>query len=250
MLPPFAHAPESGSHGDGRFSGRAGYALRRVQTREDWAQVRSLRWAALSNRGDVATDRWNEHADRHDAALNATTFLLAREGRPLGSTRTSVRSAPRAWPVPAMDAFASEIERAVGPQATVVEASLTVVEPRTVDPSGALFRLFKAQMLACALENADWLICAVRESRMGFFRRMFNMEILSGAETLPGLAFPRVLMGLRFREHAGLLFKRIPVLAVDEDDERHFEATGVVRFEAQRALAAPASQPVAARPED
>jgi hypothetical protein len=63
------------------------------------------------------------------------------------------------------------------------------------------------------------------------------MEILSGAEKYPGIALPRVLMGLQYREQAPLLFKRIPVLAVTDADEAQFEAEGVVLFpEQNRAL--------------
>ena len=64
--------------------------------------------------------------------------------------------------------------------------------------------------------------------------RSANMEILSGAESCPGMASPRVLMGLQYREHAALLFKRIPMLAVTLADEVEYAASGSVRF-AQRA---------------
>jgi hypothetical protein len=92
-------------------------------------------------------------------------------------------------------------------------------------------------MLRCACENADWLVTAVREPQIGFYRRMFNMEILSGAERWPGMAAPRVLMGLDYREQAPLLFKRIPVLAVTDDDERDFAESGVITFRDRRAVA-------------
>src|SRR5437763_401434 len=122
-----------------------------------------------------------------------------------------------------MDVFAEDIEKWLGNEATVVEASFTVVNPvSSFDPKAALFHLFKAHMVHCAVENADWLIVAARDTQIGFYRRMFNMEILSGAEQFPGLATPRVLMGLEYRRQAALLFKRIPVLAVGEDDEREF----------------------------
>jgi len=60
------------------------------------------------------------------------------------------------------------------------------------------------------------------------------MEILSGAERWPGMAMPRVLMGLDYRAEAPLLFKRIPVLAVTDDDERDFAESGVITFRDRR----------------
>lgn len=212
--------------------GRPGYAMRPVRTADEWRAVRELRLAALRGRGDIAPETWALQAERHDAAPNATTFVLERDARPLGSIRASVRSAHRPSPLPAMDAFARELDGALGAAATVVEASLAVIDPHAADPTAALLRLFKGPMLACVAQQADWLIAAVRDAQMGFFRRVLDMEILSGAETLPGLASPRVLMGLRFREQAPFLFRRIPVLAVTAADERRFAATGTVPFEA------------------
>ncbi|HUL97054.1 MAG TPA: hypothetical protein VLT89_13645 [Usitatibacter sp.] len=207
-----------------------GLQLRRAASRYDWSDVRALRFAALAERGDLGPQARGEYGDEYDSALNSCVFVLAGGGEPLGSTRTSVSSPERRWALPAADAFAGPVA-ALGDEATLVEASLTVIDPRApMDAKAALFHLFKAHMLQCALENADWLVAAVRDSQIGFYRRVFNMEILSGAEAYGGLASPRVLMGLDFRAHAALLFKRIPVLAVSEDDERNFTDTGTVGF--------------------
>jgi hypothetical protein len=208
-----------------------GFEMRRVGAREDWDHVRKLRFDALRSRDEVPDSPDGAYADAHDIALNAATFLLTRNARPVGSTRSSVSSANRRWALPAMDVFPREIETAVGLDSTIVEASLMAVDPATaLDPKNVLFHLFKAHMLHCAAENADWLIVAVRDSQIGFYRRMFNMEILSGAESYPGIASPRVLMGLEYRQQAPLLFMRIPVLAVSDADEREFALSGAITF--------------------
>lgn len=205
--------------------------MHRVASRDDWARARALRYEALLNRGDVAESPERAHADEHDLALNASTFLLTRNGRAVGSARASVSSPSRRWTLPAMDVFGREIREAVGLEGSVVEASLVAVEPDTqADRRVILFHLLKAHMLLCATEDADWLLTAVRDTEIGFYRRMLNMEILSGAESCPGMATPRVLMGLQYREQAALLYKRIPVLAVTLADEAEYAATGQVRF--------------------
>ena len=216
-----------------------GFEMRRVATREDWSDVRSLRFDALRERSEIGANDEGGYGDDYDAALNTTTFLLLRNARPIASTRASLSSARRRWALPASGTYAAEIA-ALGPDATIVEASLLVVDPATqVDPKTALFHLFKAHMLQCAAENADWLVIAVRDSQIGFYRRMFNMEILSGAERYPGLASPRVLMGLEYRAQASLLFKRMPMLAVSAADERAFVASGAITFpDGRRAVAA------------
>jgi len=207
-----------------------GFEMRRVATREDWSDVRSLRFDALRERSEIDDNGEAAYGDDYDAALNTTTFLLLRNARPIASTRSSVSCARRRWPLPASDVYASEIA-ALGADATVVEASLMVVDPASqMEPKTALFHLFKAHMLQCASENADWLLLAVRDSQIGFYRRMFNMEILSGAEKYAGLAAPRVLMGLEYRAQAALLFKRMPMLAVTDADESDFAASGVITF--------------------
>jgi hypothetical protein len=216
-----------------------GFEMRRVTTREDWSDVRSLRFDALRDRAEIGANGEGGYGDDHDTALNTTTFLLLRNARPIASTRSSVSSSSRRWALPASSAYAAEIA-ALGADATLVEASLMVVDPASqMEPKTALFHLFKAHMLQCAAENADWLIVAVRDSQMGFYRRMFNMEILSGAESYAGLAAPRVLMGLEYRAQAALLFKRMPMLAVTEADERDFSASGVITFPDGRRGSAP-----------
>ena len=210
--------------------------MHRVASRDDWSLVRALRYEALASRGDVARGDERSYADPHDLALNTSTFLLTRNGRAIGSTRVSAISPNRRWTLPAMDSFAREVQASVGLECKVVEASLTVIDPATsADPRIVLFHLLKAHMLACATENADWLLAAVRDTEIGFHRRMLNMEILSGAESCPGMATPRVLMGLQYPEHAALLFKRIPLLEVTLADEAEYVTSGGVRFP-QRAL--------------
>src|SRR5260221_5861329 len=216
-----------------------GFEMRRVATREDWSDVRSLRFDALRERCEIDENPDAAYGDDYDTALNSATFVLLRNARAVATTRSSVSSAKRRWALPAGDAYAAEIA-ALGADATIVEASLMVVDPASqLEPKTALFHLFKAHMLQCAAENADWLVVAVRDSQIGFYRRMFNMEILSGAEKYAGLASPRVLMGLEYREQAALLFKRMPMLAVTDADERDFAASGVITFPDARRNPAP-----------
>ncbi|MGZ5034533.1 MAG: N-acyl amino acid synthase FeeM domain-containing protein [Usitatibacter sp.] len=215
----------------------ADFAMHRVASREDWSRVRALRFAALASRGDVGEDARDGITDAHDSAPGTATFLLTRNDRAAGSTRASVSPPHRRSTLPAMEVFPREIGAAIGLESKVVEASFTVVDPAaSADARIALFHLYKAQMLLCASEHADWLLAAVRDSEIGFYRRMFNMEILSGAEAYPGIATPRVLMGLQYPQQADLLAKRIPLLAVTLADEAEYASSGTVRFAAQRAL--------------
>ena len=109
------------------------------------------------------------------------------------------------------------------------------MDPAAGDRRVPFLHLLKAHILQCETQNADWLVAAVRESEIGFHRRMLGMEILSGPETWPGMAMPRVLMGLQYREQEPRLVKRFPMLAVTLADEAEYAATGAVRF-ARRAM--------------
>jgi hypothetical protein len=206
------------------------YAMRRVVSREDWSAVRALRFAALAHHQDVAGDAVRAFGDGHDARAGTTTFLLSRNGAPHASTRASVAAAGEPSTLPAILAFPREVERLAG-VGRVVEASLTVVDPAVADVPRAIFHLYRAHMLACAATGAQWLVTAVRDTQIGFYRRVFDMEILSGAEHMPGLAVPRVLMGLRPREQAERLARRIPLLTVAAADAHRFENEAVVTFD-------------------
>lgn len=213
----------------------AGFAMQRVVSREDWARVRALRYEALSRRGDIAPSDEHAHSDAHDLALNSSTFVLLRNGQAIGSTRASVTSPQRRCSLPASETFEREMESALAPDAAVVEASLTVAAPDAGDRRSIILHLLKAHMLVCAAERAEWLLAAVRDDEIGFYRRMLNMEILSGVERCPGMATPQVLMGLQYREHAALLSRRIPHLEVTTADQAEYAATGRIGFP-QRAL--------------
>lgn len=196
--------------------------LRRAASRDDWAAARALRTAAMVREGDLAPSALPLAADPHDADPRSATFLLVEQGRAVGATRCSHASAGSTSSLPAAQAFGGELgERmARGP---VVEAGLTVVD-RAADRSQCLLRLFKAHMAACAALDAEWLVAAVAERQMGFYCRVFGMEILSGASPVRGFALPRVLMGLRYRERASVLHRRHPSLAPSGEDLRRYSS--------------------------
>jgi hypothetical protein len=207
----------------------------RVSEREEWARVRSIRYEALRARGEIAETPERAYRDGHDATLNSMTFGLLYDGHMIGTTRSSVSSAACRWPLPAHEAFSHAIDFDLGADSTVVEASLMLVHPSaTTDPRTALFHLFRAHMLHCASEGADWLICAVRDSQVGFYRRMFGMEVLSGAEKDTVLDSPRVLMGLAYRDQAALLARRMPLLATTGPEEHDFATSGLIAFRPDR----------------
>ena len=201
----------------------ADIGIRRVRLPREWDAVRALRFDGLVGRGEIAPGPVRTFADAFDDAPGTITYLLSCDDVPIGTTRSSVTSPAARAALPSARVFGREIGGAFGPDAIVVEASLTFVDPRAArDPQDALMRLFKVHMWRCAAENSDALIVAVRESQMGFYRRRFNMEILSGAEHWPAMATPRVLMGLAWRERARELLRRLPTLAASAEDEAAF----------------------------
>jgi hypothetical protein len=209
------------------------YAMRRAESEADWSRVRALRYAALARHEDLPGDAVRAYGDPHDTRAGTTTFLLVRSGIALASTRISVAATGEPGMLPALPTFPREIEGLVagGP---VVEASLTAVDPAAEDARAAIFRLYRAHLLACACSGAAWLVTTVRDTQIGFYRRVFDMDILSGAETIPGLAVPRVLMGLRPREAGERLARRIPLLAISASDAQRFANNALVTFGAVR----------------
>jgi len=208
-----------------------GLSMHCVATRDDWGRVRLLRYANLLEQGDIEANAERSYHDGHDRGSEGATFLLTRDRRPMGTVRASLDSPLRRGTLPSMDAFGREIRATIGLDRTTVEASLFASDPAShLDRRVTLLHLLKAPLLICTLVNADWLVIAVREEEIGFYRRMLNMEILSGAETFWGMAAPRVLMGLQYREHAALVFKRIPLLSVTQAEVREYAASGFVRF--------------------
>jgi N-acyl amino acid synthase FeeM len=206
---------------------------------QDWDAVGDLRYRAYRQRDAILPNAEERLREPDDTAMNAMTFLLTRGGRPMGTTRTTVRTASRQWPLPGLATYRKAIESSIVAEATLVEASRTVVEPAlAADSRAILFHLMKAHVLHCALEDADWLLCAVRQPDISFYRRMLNMKTLSGFERYPGLTVQMVLMGLDVRTHMDLVAKRIPQMGVSREDQETFVATGCVRV----------ARPPAARP--
>lgn len=206
------------------------FELHRAQSPEDWRRVGALRYKALLARQDIPENAAEAYGDFHDRAFNCQAYLLARLGRPAATTRSSLSSASRRWPLPSMECFQKELSQLIARDLTVLEVSLTAVDAMVAEPRTAVFHLFKAHLLRCAIEEVDWMLKAVPEAQIGFYRRMFNMRILSGAEVCQPLALPRVLMGLDVREERELLRKRMPMLAATPDEEREFAETGKISF--------------------
>jgi len=208
-----------------------GFSMHCVTTRDDWGRVRLLRYVNLLEQGDIEANPECSYHDGHDRGTEGATFLLTRDRRPMGTVRASLDSPLRCGALPSMDVFEREIRSTIGLDRTTVEASLFANDPAShLDRRVTLLHLLKGPLLICTLVSADWLIITVREEEIGFYRRMLDMEILSGAETLRGIAAPRVLMGLQYREHAAHLFKRIPLMSVTQAEVREYAASGFVRF--------------------
>src|ERR1700694_5583806 len=87
-----------------------GFEMRRVASREDWKGAKSVRYDALRSREEIPDSPERSYGDPHDNGLNTMAFVLTRNARPVGTTRSSVSSARRRWALPAMDVFAREIE--------------------------------------------------------------------------------------------------------------------------------------------
>lgn len=207
------------------------YTLQLAAEALQWDQVREIRYRALRHSGDIPAAAGERFGEPWDFGPGAMTFVLARGGKAIATTRTIASSARRPAAMPALGAYREQVAAAIAPGATIVEASATVVDPGVRgDSKAALFHLFKAHMLRCVVEDADWLLMAVNVGEIGFYRRMFNMDLLSGPERYPGLEVARVLMGVDFRQNAALIAKRIPTLAVAAADAAEFAASGRVPF--------------------
>ena len=162
-----------------------------------WAALRAAPTGTTSRRFATARccsaatsprTRRNAYGDEHDLALHAMTFLLRRNGQPAATTRTMLSATNRRWPVPAAAVFQREIEEALGRRCDLhrdgahrrrARRRRTIRAPRSSTSS-------RRAVVHGLLENADWVVTAVRENQIGFYGRMFNMQILSGPETAAG----------------------------------------------------------------
>jgi len=198
--------------------------LRRVRSAPDWRAVRELRFRTLHAAGEIPPAALRAFGDAFDASASTATYVLAARDRVIGTTRGSLTAPRLRAALPSQRVFLRELHAAFGEDAVLVEASLTFLDgDARADPQDALLRLFKVHAWRCAAENADALVVAVRDTQIGFYRRRFDMEILSGPERWPGMSTPRVLMGLPWREHGANLLRRLPVLAASAEEENAFE---------------------------
>ena len=187
-----------------------GFEMWRISEREEWIRVRRIRHDALRACGEIAETPERSYRDGHDATLNSMTFGLLYNGRMIGTTRSSVSSAACRWPLPAHDSFARAIDSGLGADATIVESSLMLVDPSATPTPGPRSFTCSGRTCCIAPRRAPTGSSARCDSQAGFYRRRFNMEVLSGAQNGPVLDSPRVLMGLAYRDQAALLARRMP----------------------------------------
>ena len=130
---------------------------------------------------------------------------------PVGSIRACVsRDTSDRRELTAWDAFSDEISTFCG-QFPVVESNRFVISPKIDVPSAVLHALlFRMIAINAVIENAAFIITAVRESHVPFYERAMKLQSISSAKKYPGLSIDMVLMGGNFHAHKQAVESRMP----------------------------------------
>lgn len=194
------------------------FTLSLVQTPNDMDLVAQMRYRAYRSVHAVRETADARFTDVFDGQPEARTFLAWWGQTPLASTRTLCARGDLGALTSAL-AFQDVLKRWIPDDAVVVEANRFVVDPHHAELSnGVVWPLFRAHLLRCAVEGADFFVAGVRPEHVPVYRRLMHLEIVGDARVFPGLRTPMYLMMGDCRRDLERIFRKRPYLRCSPEE--------------------------------
>ncbi|GGN43372.1 hypothetical protein GCM10010842_30800 [Deinococcus daejeonensis] len=180
-----------------------------------------MRYRAYRSIQAIPENATAHFTDAFDKKPSSVTFLAYLGPTPIASTRTLCADGNFGDLTSSM-AFHDVLERVVPANAVVVEANRFVVDPLQADlGGGVIWELFRAHLLRCVFEKADYFVAGVRAEHVTLYRRLMHLEVVSEPRVFPGLQTPMFLMVGDCRRDLERIFQERPHLRAAPDEFEH-----------------------------
>lgn len=169
-----------------------------------------LRYESYQSEGTIEVNPDERFTDAQDEAPNAFIFGIEQEGDLLASIRMHVCSAEMPF-APGLEVFPDILEPMVSRGESFVDPTRFVVQRHSRRAMGNLpFATVRLAAMAAEHFHTDHILATVRVEHAPFYRRFFDMELLSEGRTYPGLARPICLMAGRWQDIKKSSYHRVP----------------------------------------
>lgn len=207
--------------------------LERADTEQAKQKVYALRYRAYRAVEAILPNQQESFSDEYDLLPNISSYLLRKNGGiAVGSIRACMYSPQLQNRIPAFDVYYDEIKTNMGLDKVIVESTRYVVDPdfQTNTMHHSIY-LFKAIFLHVALTNADYLIAAVRNKHVYFYKKLLKMVPISDSKLYPNFNFTSaVLLVANAKEAVANAIKNIPVVYPTLEEIREYKQCSILRF--------------------
>lgn len=185
-------------------------SYRRAIEGEYVERIFRLRYDSYRSEGTIEADAGERFSDAYDEAPNVFIFGIEQEDELLASIRMHVCSREMPF-APGLDVFPDILGPMLERGESFVDPTRFVVRRHSRRAMGNLpFATVRLAAMAAEHFDTDHILATVRIEHAPFYRRFFDMELLSGERTYPGLARPICLMAGRWQEIKTSSYHRVP----------------------------------------
>jgi hypothetical protein len=179
-----------------------------------------LRYIAYRSVNAVPFSDAEAFCDRFDETANSRLHTVKLGGRLIGSIRASIAHGRAEYEaLPSFATYPEAVTAACGSNAVIVESNRFVIHPdHERHGLAAQMLLFRAIALNGIVEKADFILTAVAERHMPFYRRIMKFKPISAARPFFGIATPMVLMQASFAQDYAEVSRKTPLLAIPQSE--------------------------------
>ena len=143
--------------------------------------------------------------DDFDFMPNSRIHLVWFDGKAVATVRSCIWSGQYDWtPTEAINYFQQDIKQEIGTNTTLLESNRFAVDPDFQGRQSlfAQILMFRIHALNSAVHNCEYIITAVRENHVPFYRRFLGMEVISRQSYFVSWANAEVLLMASDRENS------------------------------------------------
>ena len=184
----------------------------------------ALRYTAYLSQSAIEPNDQRSFSDRFDELSNSTSYLLEHPDSLIGSIRACTYSGNFGLKqIPSLDAYSADIQSEIGLDKVIVESCRFVVNPDIKKSFGPQLHLFRMILLNAFMHDAEFIITAVREKHIRFYRDLLNFSPISSVKTYPGLNAGMVLLATNFRDAYRSVTNKIPELQITDEEVQEYK---------------------------
>ena len=190
--------------GAGRPTAR--YTARLARDPQSVRDVYQLRYDSYLQSGHIDANPSGLFRDRYDNLPNCRSIVIYSGARAVASVRTCTLAHGAGLSSPAMDAYPSEVESLLGPDAAVglggraLEITRLVRSPEAANNQGLVFLLYRLAGYVGIVDGTQVILACVRRNHAPFYKRIGYREITE-PRAYPGLKCPMQLLACSRAEY-------------------------------------------------